>query len=479
MDDHRHRQPVQRSFPKKVVEDAFAPVDIASLVFFRIAFGLLMLWEVLRNFSHHQIALYWIEPRFLFNYYGFSWVHPWPGSGLYVHWAVLGVLALFIAAGFLYRLSAALFFLGYAYTFLLDEALYVNHTYLICLFSFLLIFVPAHRAFSIDARLNPRLPSKTIPTWSLWLFRTQMGIVYFFSGVAKVSPDWLRGEPLRTWLADITDFPIVGRFLREDWAAYSLSYAALLFDLCVVPFLLWRRTRAPAFCAALVFHLLNARFFYIGIFPWLAIAATTLFLSPGWPRRALSILRVQLSSRSVADERSPSGQNRFAVLPFVAIYMAIQLLVPLRPFFYRGGIEWICAEHRYCWRMMMLSQWVSTNFYVTDPNSGETFHVIPGDYLDRWQAQRMRWRPDMLVQFAHYLAKEMPRSGPKPLRVEARVSVSLNGRKPQLFIDQNVDLAAEERPFGRPRWLLEIHEPLPPRGERFTAYFPKNIFDEN
>ena len=73
----------------------------------------------------------------------------------------------------------------------------------------------------------------------------------------------------------------------------------------------------------------------------------------------------------------------------------------------------------------------------------------------------MGWRPDMVLQFAHYLAKVMPRSGPKPLRVEARVLVSINGRKPQLIIDPTVDLASERRTLDRPPWLLEIHEPLP------------------
>src|ERR1700738_3241132 len=158
-----------RFFRARVLDRALARVDIASLVFFRIAFGSLMVWEVGRYLSHHWIAQYWIEPRFSFKYYGFSWVHPWPGNGLYIHWAALGVLALFIAVGFLYRLSAALFFVGYTYTFLLDQASYVNHTYLICLFSFLLIFVPANRALSIDAWLNPRLRSEVAPAWTLWL----------------------------------------------------------------------------------------------------------------------------------------------------------------------------------------------------------------------------------------------------------------------------------------------------------------------
>ena len=469
----------ERSFLARVFDRAFARVDIASLVFFRIAFGFLMIWEVGRYLSHHWIAQYWIEPRFSFKYYGFSWVHAWPGNGLYVHWAVLGVLALLIAAGFLYRLSAALFFVGYTYTFLLEQASYVNHTYLVCLFSFLLIFLPANRALSIDAWLNPKLRSQTTTAWSLWLLRAQMGVVYFFSGVAKISPDWLHGEPLLTWLANTTNFPIMGRFFREEWTACSLSYAALLFDLCVVPLLLWRRTRVATFCVAVVFHLLNARIFYIGIFPWLAIAATTLFLSPSWPRRLLSIFRTGNEPSLVGNGTPPSRRSQPVVLTLVFAYIAIQLLIPLRPFLYRGGIEWICAEHRFSWRMMLLNQWVRATFYVTDPNSGETFQAVPGDYLDRWQVQRMRWRPDMLVQFAHYLAKVMPRSGPKPLRVEARVLVSLNGRKPQLFIDQNVDLAAEDRTLGRPRWLLEVHEPLPPRGQRFTAYSFENVLDEN
>src|SRR5205085_12060921 len=160
---------------------------------------------------------------------------------------------------------------AYTYCFLLNEARWFNHTYLICLFSFLLILVPANHALAIDVWLNPKLRSQTAPALALWLLRFQMGVVYFFAGIAKISPDWLRGEPMRTWLAETTQFPIIGRFFREQWVVYFLSYDSLLFDLLVVPFLLWRRTRMAAFCIAVVFHLLNAQLFPIDIFPWLAI----------------------------------------------------------------------------------------------------------------------------------------------------------------------------------------------------------------
>ena len=94
---------------------------------------------------------------------------------------------------------------------------------------------------------------------------------------------------------------------------------------------------------------------------------------------------------------------------------------------------------------MIQSRQVRAYFYITDPNSGKTIQVSPLEYLDWWEADKMGWQPDMILQFAHYLATVMPRSGPRPLKVEARVLASLNGRKPQLIIDPNVDLAAESR----------------------------------
>jgi vitamin K-dependent gamma-carboxylase-like protein len=453
----------------KLRERAFAPVDIASLVFFRIAFGLLMVCEVWRYLAYHWIATYWLEPRFLFKFYGFSWVRPWPGHWLYIHWAALGLFALFVAAGFLYRISALLFFVSYTYFFLLDEGRYVNHTYLICLFSFLLIFVPAHRAGSVDAWLNLKIRSQTIPAWTLWLLRAQMGVVYFFAALGKISPDWLHGEPMRTFLSHGAAFPIVGRFFRKEWAAYTVSYGGLLFDLLIVPFLLWRRTRVVAFCLALGFHLSNELLFPIGIFPWLAIAATTLFLSPSWPRRVASNFRLMSSSEvKESGNELPSLWKQRLVLTLVTIYIAIQILVPLGHFLYPGGIEWVYLEHRFSWQMMLRLQTTHAYFYVTDPNIDKTIQVSANEFLNYPQLLRMGWRPDMIIQFSHYLATVMPRKGPKPLKVEARVLVSVNGRKPQLFIDPNIDLAAEERPWGRPHWLLQIHEPLRSRREGFS-----------
>ena len=451
-----------KTFVAKLGDRAFGEVDIASLAFFRVAFGFLLVWHLAEFFTEDRIRLYWLEPRFLFKYYGFSWVHSWPGAGLYLHFAVLIALAAFLTIGFLYRISAILLFLGYTYSFLLDEARWKNHTYLICLVCFLLILVPANRAWSIDTWLNPRIRRPSTPAWTIWVFRAQMGIVYFFAGVAKLSPDWLRAEPMRVWLIQSHQPPWVDVFLRKTSVFYSFAYAALLFDLFITFFLLWPRTRVAAFCTALAFHLINARLFPLEIFPWLAIAMTTLFLTPGWPRKVVSLFGRKFEPVAVS-KTSVSLRRQSLILAGLGIFILVQVLVPLRHFLYRGGVEWFYSEHRFSWRMMTQRSWVNSYFYVTDPNSGQTFQVRPEQYLSISQVQAMNWRPDMILQFAHFLAAIMPRSGPETLRVEARVSVSLDGRKPELIIDPNIDLAAEPRTLGRPRWLLEIHQPLPER----------------
>lgn len=220
------------------LQRTFASTDNTPLAYFRIAFGVLMLWEICRYFYYGWIDRYYVKPTFHFTYFGFSWVAPWPESYMHVHFFMLGVLALCVLLGLYYRITMPLFFLGFTYVFLLDMAQYLNHFYLICLVSFLMIWIPAHRTLSLDAYRLPSLRALTAPAWTLWLLRLQLGVTYFYGGIAKFSDDWLRGEPLRTWLADSTDFPLIGRWFTEEWMVYGMADGGLLLDLLIVPFLM-------------------------------------------------------------------------------------------------------------------------------------------------------------------------------------------------------------------------------------------------
>ena len=275
------------SFFSAAVERLCAPVDIASLVVFRIAFGTILLTEIWKNFAYGWIPYYYVEPTYHFTYFLFDWVRPWPGGWMYLHFWILGVMAICIAAGAMYRVTTTLFFLGISYVFLLDQTTYLNHMYLVCVIAFLLIFVPCHRAFSVDAWVAPKLRSDVVPTWALWLMKFQIAVPYTYGGIAKLNGDWLQGEPVRMWLAYRAETSAVPQMLTSEWTVYFISLGGLCFDLFIVPFLLWRRTRPLAYLLALSFHLTNWYLFNIGIFPWLMIWATTLFFPPSWPREVL------------------------------------------------------------------------------------------------------------------------------------------------------------------------------------------------
>jgi hypothetical protein len=453
--------PTLLRYPSWFAERAFGPIRLEGLALFRIAFGAIMVWEVFRYFAADRIRRFYIEPGFLFSYYGFDWVHPWPGPGMTIHFALLGVVGLLVMVGLFYRVSVALFSLGFAYVFLLDQSLYLNHFYLICLVSFLMVFIPANRVWSLDARWGITPRSAVAPAWTLWLLRAQIGLVYFFGGVAKLNSDWLQGEPVRGWLADRAGLPVIGPMLGNEAMVWVFAYGGLLFDLLVVPALLWRRTRPWAFAIAVLFHLTNAFVFKIGIFPWFMLAATTLFFEPDWPRRWLLFWKrgdpTLLSAKSTA---LPSFAMRTTVLGLIGAYLAVQLLVPLRHLLYPGHVSWTEEGHRFSWRMKLRSKQGETQFFVTDPGKNDTRVVDPARHLLPSQLDEMSTRPDMILQFAHHLANEARRGGTTNVEVRVMAKVSLNGRAPHLLIDPSVNLGAQPRTLGHAPWIMPLGESL-------------------
>ncbi|MEM1240603.1 MAG: HTTM domain-containing protein [Cyanobacteria bacterium P01_H01_bin.26] len=432
----------------------FAPVDIATLVYFRIAFGGIMLWEVWRYFDKGWISRYWIEPILNFPFFGFEWLHPWPGQGMYIHFIGLGILAIFIALGLWYRVSAILFFIGFSYIFLLEKARYLNHFYLICLISFLLIFLPANRAFALDAWRRPGMRSQTVPAWTLWLLRIQIGIPYFYGGLAKINGDWLQGEPMRMWMAARTDFPLIGAFFTQEWMVYFLSYGGLLLDILVVPFLIWRRSRPYAFAAALLFHIMNVGLFNIGIFPWFMIAATAIFFDPSWPRWVMG--------KRLRDQPAPIRltPRHTLILTLLGIYLFLQLVLPFRHYLYAGDPNWTEEGHRFAWHMKLRSKDADVNFVITNTLDNTVSYLDPNDIMPRWQVRKMAARPDMILQLSHIIAEDIGGADKDSIEVRAEAFASLNGREKQQLIDPTVDLSKVRQSLLLADWIVPLETPL-------------------
>jgi vitamin K-dependent gamma-carboxylase len=449
---------------RRALDRLHAPVDIAPLVYLRIVFGAVMLWEVFRYFDHGWIDRYYDPSDFHFTYFGFEWVKPWPGRGMHLHFVALGVAATCIAVGLFYRIATAFFFFAFSYVFLLEEAHYLNHLYLVCLITFLLIFVPAHRSCSLDAYFGRTRRSDVAPVWSLWLMRAQIAIPYVFGGIAKLNADWLQGEPMRMWLARRADYPILGNFVEEEYTVWFFTIGGLLFDLLIVPALLWHRTRVPALLAATSFHLLNAWIFRIGIFPWLMLASTLVFFPPERARQLLRFLRFPMAERAMLDADEPS-RSRVAV-PLMTLYLAVQVLMPLRHFHYPGNVNWTEEGHRFAWHMKLRGKDGEVVFPVRDPVSGREWTVDPDKRLPSWRVKDMATHPEMILQYAHEVARIARERGYDNVEVRARSRVSLNGRRAQPLIDPTVDLTKERRSLRPAGWILPLTEPLRPRRRR-------------
>lgn len=66
------------------------------------------------------------------------------------------------------------------------------------------------------------------------------------------------------WLPNSPWRPLLARVVEKYWFPLARSCSGGVFDLAVIPLLLWRPTRIYAYLAAVLFHLMNALVFNIG-----------------------------------------------------------------------------------------------------------------------------------------------------------------------------------------------------------------------
>lgn len=426
-----------------------------------------MCFAALRFLWNGWVHEFYIQPVYHFTFYGFDWIQPWSGWGMYAHFVGLAVLALFIAFGLWYRWSVFLFFLGFTYVELLDKSYYLNHYYLISLISLLLWFMPLHRAGSLDAWRKPLLRSTAFPDWVLWTLRLQIGLVYFFAGVAKIKTDWVfHAQPLKLWLAARSDFPVFGFLLDHVWVAYAFSWTGLVFDLTVPFWLLWRRTRLFAYIAIVVFHAITGKLFFLGMFPYIMVGLTTLFFSPSWPRTWLPTKWLPPQpGQDRSDTTNTSPQTPRWKTPAVfalTMFFAVQMALPFRHHLYGGNVCWHEQGFRFSWKVMLVEKTGYIEFNLRDPKTKKTWSVAPTQFLTKLQATMMRTQPDMILQFAHWLSRFYQRKGHPPPEVRVESYVSLNGRRRKLFIDPKVDLAKQPRGFSNKTWILPPSKETPP-----------------
>ena len=410
-------------------------VTIAPLVTFRILFGILMLFSVIRFWLNGWIHTQYIEPRLYFPF--IEGLRPIEGQGMYGIFFLIGLSALMISLGYFYRIFTTLFFVLFTYVELLDKTNYLNHYYFISLVSFLLVFLPAHRNFSLDVSRGVVTSTSKIQVIYINVIKLQLGIVYFFAGIAKINYDWLfNAQPLKLWLSSKVHLPIIGWVLRYKVTAYIFSWFGMLFDTTIPFFLAFKRTMPYAYIVVVIFHLTTGVLFPIGVFPLVMILGTTIFFPASFHEKVINRLSnlFRYSRRISVLGNAPKTHMIF----FVAFF-CVQVLIPLRYLMMPGNVFWSEQGYRFSWRVMLMEKAGDITFFVED---GDRKHMVANyEYLTPQQEKMMSTQPDMILQFVRFLEKEFEEKGFKDPKITARSYVTLNGRPSRPFINPEIDLS--------------------------------------
>lgn len=432
------------------------------LAVFRIGFGLMMLFSIIRFWGYGWIEKLYIDPKFHFSYYGFEWVKPL-GQATYLLFAICGISALFIAIGFKYRWSIIIFFLSFTYIELMDKTTYLNHYYFISILSFLMIWLPANAYFSVDNLIHKK-QFRNIPQWTTDTIKLLLGIVYFYAGIAKINSDWLlEAMPLKIWLPSKYDLPFIGESLmQEEWFHYVMSWGGMIYDLSIPFLLLYRKTRIFAFALVVFFHLFTKVLFPIGMFPYIMIVGSLIFFDAKFHHNILSFLRklggyFRIKVTALTEKRFEYPFQRFA-LSLLTVFFVVQLIFPFRYLLYPEDLFWREEGYRFSWRVMLMEKRGYANFKVVNPINDTFFYVDNTDFLSGFQEKQMSTQPDFILEYAHFLGKHFKSQGHDPIEIYVESYVALNGRLSQPYINPDVDLLKQKESLKPKHWILPFQD---------------------
>ena len=437
--------------------------DAKPLAVFRIFFGLMMFISIIRFWSKGWIKTLYLEPKFHFSYYGFDWIKPL-GEFTYILFIICGFSALFVSIGYKYRFSIITFFLSFTYIELMDKTTYLNHYYFISILSFLMIFLPADKFFSVD-NLTRKNYFEKIPNWTIDSIKILVSIVYIYAGLAKINSDWLlKAMPLKIWLPSKYDIPLIGDFLlQQEWVHYLMSWSGMIYDLSIPFLLLYKKTRVFAFILVIIFHLFTAVLFPIGMFPYIMIVASLIFFDSKFHNKIIHLIKLIISplkKYNIEKVEKFKSVNSKLITSIVMIFLIIQIIFPLRFVLYPGNLFWNEKGYRFSWRVMLMEKMGYTTFKIVDGVSNKYFYVDNKDFLTPFQEKQMSFQPDFIIEYAHFLGNHFTLQGHKNIEVYADSFVALNGRRSKRFIDPNINLMEEKRSLKHYSWIIPFKDEI-------------------
>jgi hypothetical protein len=404
----------------------------APLIVFRIFFGFLLACESFGAILTGWVKNVLIEPQFTFSFIGLDWLQPLPGIGMYCYFIIMGILGLSIMLGYRYKFAIIGFTVLWAGVYYMQKSSYNNHYYLLLIISFFMIFLPANHYKSLDVKQKRSTENRAMPNWVRLLFIIQVAIVYFYAAIAKFYPGWLEGTFTKNLLLGTTTNSLLLDLFAQKWFYLFIAYAGIFFDLFIIPMLLYRKTRTLALIASLVFHLFNAVFLQIGIFPFFALTFALFFYE------SVTIQQLFLKNKyvDVTGSNSFNFSSKKLVYYLFIPFLIIQALLPLRHHLIEGNVLWTEEGHRLSWRMMLRER---IGFITIQIKENATGKVSMYDYtknLTPKQVNNLATKPDFIWQYCQHIKKEY---AGKNISIYIDCKNSINRGAYKILIDPNQD----------------------------------------
>lgn len=446
------------TIPEKFKQWLSEPIDGRVLGLFRMVFGMFMVYNTWDYYKLGLIRDGLLAPKVLFKFEGFTWLHPLPEPAMLAIMALMGLSALMIAAGWVFRLACWVFALCLAFFLFQEKSYFNNHIYLFVLLPLLLSFTHADHFFSLR-RGQQRFDA--VPRWQQFILGAQVMIVYFYGGITKIKTDWLlHKEPV----ASLTEiFPAdhwLAPLFKSEFMISTLTYGGFLIDI-LAPLLLWykplRRWAIPFFIG---FHMSNSRIFNdIGIFPFVMLFSLVLYFEAQelpWFRKSPS----PASGAKKKKEQVLFPPTTALARNLLIVFFVFQLLFPFRGHLFPNPMDWTGIGKNFSWRMKVDTRPIDTfEFTVQHPVTGQVLPVDVRSFVNEMQVMNMACDARSVAAFARFLRGEAARMGVQDAIVKARIMVRYNGRPAQFFVDPEVDLASVScSPFEKLDWVMPLNE---------------------
>ncbi len=290
----------------------FKEESIAPIAIFRILFGLFVLQvslvELLPNFlrffgvkgliDSSTLSACWWQGLPIFDIF---FLLPQKDIYRWAFFALFVITSIFLTIGFRTRLSAICVYLGLLTLdnqcpFVLDGG-----DDFMRILSFLLIFSPAGKAYSVDRFLQAKkegisptsLKPLTAMPWVQRMIQVQISLAYLHAFLDKIiGPQWQDGTAVyyASQLVDFTKFPI--HCLTTQSPFYQiLTYYTLFAEFAMATLVWFRPLRYWVLLAAIFLHLGIDLTMNLPCFEWLFISAYITFVDPVDLERLLSYCR--------------------------------------------------------------------------------------------------------------------------------------------------------------------------------------------